>query len=155
MINSANSISVSQSKHTEKENVSHTRNMTTTPHEGPCPVWRLRNATPDNAPPSAFVYLATQAITYDKCAEHLEYALQKHHSVVVTQKEKDDMKTTKHGTCYWLLLQAAIKHERPVEALFSATNEGKRLCNRIPHYNLRRMGTNHAQHGMAWGTTDT
>ena len=115
MINSANSISVSQSKHTEKENVSHTRNMTTTPHEGPCPVWRLRNATPDNAPPSAFVYLATQAITYDKCAEHLEYALQKHHSVVVTQKEKDDMKTTKHGTCYWLLLQAAIKHERPVE----------------------------------------
>ena len=34
MINSANSISVSQSKHTEKENVSHTRNMTTTPHEG-------------------------------------------------------------------------------------------------------------------------
>ena len=27
MINSANSISVSQSKHTEKENVSHTRNI--------------------------------------------------------------------------------------------------------------------------------
>ena len=115
MSNSANSISVSQSKHTEKENVTHTRNMATTPHEEPCPVWLLRTATPDTAPSSAFVYLATQAIIYDKCAEHLEYALQMHHSVVVTQKEKDDMKTTKQGTCYWLLIEAAIEHERPVE----------------------------------------
>ena len=89
--------------------------MATAPHEEPCPVWLLRIGTPDTAPPSAFVLLATQAIIYDKCW-HLEYALQKHHSAVVTQSDYGhDMKSTKQGTCYWLLIKAAIEHERPVE----------------------------------------
>ena len=48
--------------------------------------------------------------------EHLEYALRKHHSVVVTQwKYLDVMASAKQGTCYWLLIKAAIEHERPVE----------------------------------------